>query len=82
MTKTKQNNVKEECRMVLIDSSWNFSVGAQEMTFIADTKNDIDLSLTTHCAVGSSILVIDSGACYMKNTAGKFQRVGSTEVLG
>lgn len=68
--------------MVIIDESWNNSQRKRELTFLANTAEDVDLSMVPEdCAIGSAILVVSEGAMYIKNTEGEWQKSGSTEVL-
>lgn len=68
--------------MVIIDRKANAAQNAFELTYLANTPADVVVSeLDPDCAIGSSILVISSGAMYIKNTEGKWQKSGSTEVL-
>lgn len=68
--------------MVIIERAWNTAQCKWELTYLANTAADVVVSeLDPDCAIGSSILVISSGAMYIKNTEGKWQKSGSTEVL-
>lgn len=68
--------------MKLIDSKWNPFQNANERTYLANTAEDVDLSMVPEdCAIGSAILVVSEGAMYIKNTLGEWQLSGSTEVL-
>ena len=68
--------------MVLIDARWNMAQNVQELTYLANTAADIDVSaLSPTCAIGSAILVVGDGSMYIKNTDGAWQKSGSTEVL-
>jgi hypothetical protein len=48
---------------------------------IADNESEITANAYPECAVGSQILVISTGVVYIKNTAGKWQKYGTTEVI-
>lgn len=68
--------------MVLIERKWNTILRQHELTFLANTAEDVDLSMVPEdCAIGSAILVVSEGAMYIKNTLGEWQLSGSTEVL-
>lgn len=68
--------------MILIDRKVNVTQSTFDMTFLANTAEDVDLSMVPEdCAIGSAILVVSEGAMYIKNTEGEWQKSGSTEVL-
>jgi hypothetical protein len=52
-----------------------------EHTWVADDESKLTAGFDPDCAVGSMILVISTGDTYIKNTEGKWQKVGTTEVL-
>lgn len=66
--------------MVLIDSKWNQSQRAIERTYLANTQADVSIP-DDDSAAGSTILVIGTGAVWMKNENGQWQKVGTEEVL-
>lgn len=68
--------------MILINSEWNEHLAKYEVTYLADTKAEVEKSkIDPNCAMGSVIFVISTGDTYMKNTDNKWQKVGSEEVL-
>lgn len=67
--------------MKLINQTWNAFQEKYDNTWLADTESDIPSNHDTESAVGSVILVIFPQVMYMKNTAGKWQKMGTTEVL-
>ena len=67
--------------MKLIGSEWNPFLGQCQNMWIADTESAISADFDSDSAVGSSIFVISTEATYMKNTQGKWQKCGTTEVI-
>lgn len=67
--------------MKLIEQEWNPHLNAYEKTWIADEAGELEASFDSDSACGSIIMVISTGSTYMKNSAGKWQKVGSTEVV-
>ncbi len=67
--------------MKLIDREWNAHLGKYMNMWLADKTTDITADFDPDSAEGSIILVIETGATYMKNTLGKWQKCGSTEVI-
>lgn len=68
--------------MIVIDKRWNTLLQAHEITYLANTAADVDVSeLDQNCAAGSAILVIATESVWIKNTEGKWQKSGTTEVL-
>lgn len=67
--------------MKLINRKWNAFVGKYENTWLADDETGITADFDSEGAEGSIILVISTEATYMKNTQGKWQKCGSTEVI-
>lgn len=67
--------------MKLINRKWNTFVGKYENTWLADDETGITADFDAEGAEGSIILVISTEATYMKNTQGKWQKCGSTEVI-
>lgn len=67
--------------MKLIDRSWNAYLGKFENTWVADSEFDIPSGFDEESAEGSVILVIFPQVVYMKNSKGKWQKMGTTEVL-
>lgn len=67
--------------MKLIEQKWNSHCGQYERTWLADTEAEIVENFDQDCASGSTILVISTKSVWMKNTQGKWQKCGTTEVV-
>lgn len=67
--------------MKLINQTWNAYQNKYDSTWLADSESDIPTNHDPDSAVGSIIMVIFPQVVYMKNTAGKWQKMGTTEVL-
>jgi hypothetical protein len=67
--------------MKLIDRKWNAFLEKYENTWLADQESSITANFDSECAEGSIILVIATGAVWMKNTQCKWQKCGSNEVI-
>ena len=68
--------------MKLINCEWNAHLGKPQTTYLADTLVDVNLEkVDANSAEGSIIIVISENSSYMKNTKGKWQKIGSTEVI-
>lgn len=68
--------------MIVIEKRWNSLLQAHELTYLANTAADVVIGdLDPNCAAGSVILVIETEDAYMKNTQGKWQKLGTTEVI-
>ena len=67
--------------MKLVGSEWNPYLGLCQNMWIADDESSITADFDATSAVGSSIFVISTEATYMKNTVGKWQKCGTTEVI-
>lgn len=68
--------------MIVIEKRWNSLLQAHELTYLANTAADVVVKdLDPDCAAGSVILVIETEDAYMKNTQGKWQKLGTTEVI-
>lgn len=67
--------------MKLIDRKWNAFAGKYENTWLADDETGITAGFDPDGAEGSIILVISTETTYMKNTQGKWQKCGCTEVI-
>lgn len=68
--------------MKLIDREWTPCLGGYQNMWLADKESDVTADFDPEGACGSVILVIESKATYMKNTQGKWQKPGTTEVIG
>ena len=49
--------------------------------WIADDESCITADFDTDSAAGSTIIVIATSSTWMKNSTGKWQKVGTTEVI-
>lgn len=67
--------------MKLIDREWNAFLNKYMNMWLANEDSDIAADFDPEGAEGSMILVIASQSTYMKNTEGKWQKYGSTEVI-
>ena len=67
--------------MQLIDRKWNSMQSKWEYTYLANSESDVTVP-DDDAAIGSQILVIGSGAMYIKNTEGEWQKNGTDEVIG
>jgi hypothetical protein len=67
--------------MKLIDREWNAYLGKYQNMWLADNETNIAADFDSDCAEGSIIIVIATATTYMKNTAGQWQKCGSTEVI-
>ena len=67
--------------MKLIDKEWNEYLGKYTNVWLADNDNEITVNFDPESSEGSTILVISTGNRYMKNTVGKWQKVGTNEVV-
>lgn len=67
--------------MKLIDREWNAFLGKYINSWLADNDEAITSYFDPDGAEGSMILVISSQSTYIKNTAGKWQKLGTSEVI-
>ena len=67
--------------MKLISREWNPCMGKYMNMWLADNESDVTADFDPEGAEGSSIVVIATEATYMKNTQGKWQKCGTTEVI-
>ena len=67
--------------MQLIEAKWNQAQLKNEYTYLANSESDVTVP-NDDAAIGSQILVIGTGAMYIKNTDGKWQKSGTDEVIG
>lgn len=65
----------------LIDREWSKCLKACRNTWLSDDGSDIPADFDPDGAEGSMILIIATGATLVKNTAGKWQKLGTTEVI-
>ena len=67
--------------MKLIDQRYNPCLNKYERTWLADTTDELTADHDPDGAECSIIMVISTNDTYMKNTQGKWQKVGTTEVI-
>lgn len=67
--------------MKLIDHEWNETLNKRTNTWLANDESQITAGFDPECAEGSVILVISTNATFIKNADGKWQKVGTTEVI-
>jgi hypothetical protein len=67
--------------MKLIELKWTPCLAAYAHTWLANDATEITADFDQDGACGSMILVIATGDTYIKNTAGKWQKFGTTEVI-
>lgn len=68
--------------MKLIASEWNPYLNSYEHVWLADDESAITADFDSDGAEGSMIIVISTSSTWMKNTQGKWQKVGTSEVFG
>ena len=68
--------------MKLIDREWNPYLNKYQNMWLADDESSIVADFDTEGAEGSVIMVISTQATYMKNSVGKWQKCGTSEVVG
>ena len=68
--------------MKLIDREWNPHLDKYQNLWLADDESGIVADFDTDSAEGSVIMVISTQATWMKNSQGKWQKCGTTEVVG
>lgn len=67
--------------MKLIGREWNACLGKYQNLWLADDKSVLTADFDPDGAEGSIIIVISTETTYMKNTKGKWQLCGGTEVI-
>ena len=67
--------------MKLIDREWNAFLGKYTNMWLANNDDEITTGFDPDGAEGSMIIVIASQSTYMKNTEGKWQKYGTSEVV-
>lgn len=67
--------------MKRIGRRWNAYLDKYEDTWLADDESAITADFAPECAEGSIIMVISTESTWMKNTSGKWQKCGTTEVI-
>lgn len=69
-------------KLKLVESTFNWILNGYIKTWLADSKDDFSSDFDPESAPGSSILVIETKEVFVKNTEGKWQKFGTSEVLG
>lgn len=67
--------------MKLIDREWNAYLSKYVNMWLADDESAITPGFDPDSAEGSVILVISTQVNWMKNSQGKWQKYGTTEVI-
>lgn len=67
--------------MKLINREWNPYLGKYQNMWLADDESSLVADFDPEGAEGSVVIVIAADATYMKNTEGKWQICGGTEVI-
>lgn len=67
--------------MELINREWTPYLDKYTNTWLADDETSLTADFDPDSACGSMILVISTGDVYIKNTQGKWQKSGTTEVI-
>lgn len=67
--------------MKLIDREWNPYLNKYQNMWLADDESGISAGFDPEGAAGSVIMVISTQATWMKNSQGKWQKCGTTEVI-
>lgn len=67
--------------MKLIEREWNAILNAYTNVWLADDESGITAEFDHDSAIGSTIIVISTASTWMKNTSGKWQKCGTTEVI-
>lgn len=67
--------------MKLVDREWNAFLDKYTHMWLADNDGEITTNFDPEGAEGSMILVIASQSTYIKNSEGKWQKYGTSEVI-
>jgi hypothetical protein len=67
--------------MKLIEREWNVILNEYTNVWLADDESGITATFDPDSAPGSTIIVISTKSVWMKNTQGKWQKCGTTEVV-
>ena len=67
--------------MKLINRDWSACMCKYMNMWLADEESQITADFDPEGAEGSTIIVIATESTYMKNTQGKWQKCGTTEVI-
>lgn len=67
--------------MKLIEREWNIILNKYINVWLADNEDGIVADFDPEGAEGSTIIVISTASTWMKNVEGKWQKVGTEEVV-
>ena len=67
--------------MKLIEREWNACTNKYMHVWLADDESGIVADFDANSSECSAIIVISTNSTYMKNAQGKWQKVGTTEVI-
>ena len=67
--------------MKLIDHEWNETLCKRTNTWLANDESKITAGFDPESAEGSMILVISTNSTFIKNADGKWQKLGTSEVI-
>lgn len=72
---------KMNTKLKLVESTFNWILNGYIKTWLADSLDDISSDFDPESVSGSSIVVIETKEVFVKNTEGKWQKFGTSEVL-
>jgi hypothetical protein len=67
--------------MKIIEREYNPLQDKATYTVLADAASEVTANLYPECAIGSTILCVATKDIFIKNTEGKWQKFGTTEVI-
>ena len=67
--------------MALIEHEYNAYLDKYVNVWVADDLSELSADFDSDSAPSSMIIVISTQETYMKNTSGKWQKLGSSEVI-
>ena len=67
--------------MKLINREWNAHLNKYQNMWLADDESAITSGFDADSAEGSVIIVISTQATWIKNSTGKWQKCGTSEVV-
>lgn len=67
--------------MKLIDREWNDCTNKYDHVWLANDESGITAEFDSESSEGSAIIVISTNSTFIKNADGKWQKVGTTEVI-
>lgn len=72
---------KMNTKLKLVESTFNWILNGYIKTWLADSLDDVSSDFDPESVAGSSIVVIETKEVFVKNTEGKWQKFGTSEVL-